>query len=161
MALLMSTVSIDVDHEVRSLFCSVHTAEMLLAGPISRTDAAHLRNFVENWLKDAKVKSRTRASSSAGSKPYREVPTDPLVGTQREARLVSSQTTPSAPGPPASPPPPPPPPQQQQQPQPASIASALIWWEPLLYRPNWQPQPLAQNLCLIPSIGAVLDQCGS
>ena len=32
--------------------------------------------------------------------------------------------------------------------------------EGLLYRPRWQPQPLAQNACFDPGLGATLDQCG-
>ena len=40
-------------------------------------------------------------------------------------------------------------------------ASGLEAWEPLLYRPAYEPRPLAQNLCLEPALAATLDQCGA
>ena len=42
-----------------------------------------------------------------------------------------------------------------------TFARGLEAWEPLLYRPAYEPRPLAQNLCLEPAIAAILDQCGS
>ena len=42
-----------------------------------------------------------------------------------------------------------------------TFARGLAAWEPLLYRPAYEPRPLAQNLCLEPAISATLDQCGS
>ena len=42
-----------------------------------------------------------------------------------------------------------------------AFASGLAAWEPLLYRPAYEPRPLAQNLCLEPALAATLDQCGS
>ena len=41
----------------------------------------------------------------------------------------------------------------------AQLQQGLREWEPLLYRPRWQPQPLAQNPCADPALGATLDQC--
>ena len=42
-----------------------------------------------------------------------------------------------------------------------TFARGLAAWEPLLYRPSYEPRSLAQNLCLEPAIAATLDQCGS
>lgn len=42
-----------------------------------------------------------------------------------------------------------------------TFARGLAAWEPLLYKPAWEPRPLAQNLCLEPAIAAILDQCGA
>ena len=43
----------------------------------------------------------------------------------------------------------------------AALRDALREWEPRLYRPRWQPQPLAQNPCFDAALGATLDQCGA
>ena len=43
----------------------------------------------------------------------------------------------------------------------AALREALREWEPRLYRPRWQPQPLAQNPCFDAALGATLDQCGA
>ena len=40
-------------------------------------------------------------------------------------------------------------------------AAGLESLQALLYRPAYEPRPLAQNLCLAPALGATLDQCGS
>ena len=41
------------------------------------------------------------------------------------------------------------------------VAAGLDAFQALLYRPAYEPRPLAQNLCLEPAIAATLDQCGS
>lgn len=41
------------------------------------------------------------------------------------------------------------------------LAAGLDAFQALLYRPAYEPRPLAQNLCLEPALAATLDQCGS
>eukprot|EP00908_Phaeocystis_cordata_P012111 Transcript_23078.p1 GENE.Transcript_23078~~Transcript_23078.p1 ORF type:complete len:325 (+),score=70.66 Transcript_23078:355-1329(+) len=41
------------------------------------------------------------------------------------------------------------------------VAAGLDAFQALLYRPAYEPRPLAQNLCLEPALAATLDQCGS
>ena len=41
------------------------------------------------------------------------------------------------------------------------VAAGLNAFQALLYRPAYEPRPLAQNLCLEPALAATLDQCGS
>lgn len=42
-----------------------------------------------------------------------------------------------------------------------AMVAGLTGWEPLLYRPAYEPRPLAQNLCLEPALAATLDECGA
>ena len=45
---------------------------------------------------------------------------------------------------------------------PPALTQGLRQWDELglLYRPQWQPAPLSQNLCTVPALAATLDQCG-
>ena len=107
---LREASSADLAAEVTALWGSMLAADLLVAGPVRKEEAA---------LLVANVRERMR----------------PILPARRGTLEPDLQVE-------------------------KPILSGLAAWEPLLYRPAYEPRPLAQNLCLEPALAETLDQCG-
>jgi len=124
----------------------------------STTDLARAR---EAYLQEAKTDELAAEISELWSSALaadillvgplrREVAADIVIDTRAQLRPILPAQPDVQPG------------QREADVQPEqTFRQGLAAWEPLLYRPAYEPRPLAQNLCLEPAIAATLDQCGS